>query len=115
VREEVGVREEEQEEGEEGERSEYWSIVKSRIEERDVLDEREEEEDEGDEQDVEGLLKGLGDSRFVEVVREEEDGGIRAIEGLEEGEDSVVEHVGARGVFLSPIVEVVRLIPPRCY
>ncbi|BGP03253.1 hypothetical protein NBRC10513v2_006981 [Rhodotorula toruloides] len=90
---------EEEEDGEEGERSEYWSIVKSRLEERE-----EEEEEEQEEEDVEGLLRGLGDSRFVEVAHEE--GGIRAVERAGNAEDTVVEHAEARGVFLSPIVEV---------
>ncbi|EGU11427.1 Cell wall surface anchored protein [Rhodotorula toruloides ATCC 204091] len=45
-------------------------------------------------------------SRFVEVAHEE--GGIRAVERAGNAEDTVVEHAEARGVFLSPIVEVVR-------
>ncbi|BGP27439.1 hypothetical protein Rt10032_c15g5419 [Rhodotorula toruloides] len=97
---------EEDEDDGEGERSEYWSIVKSRMEEREDNEEMEEEEEEEEEEDdVEGLLKALGESRFVEVAREDERG-IRAVDGAEDAEDSVVEHVEARGVFLSPIVEV---------
>ncbi|KAJ8291929.1 hypothetical protein OF846_004715 [Rhodotorula toruloides] len=103
-REEEDKIEQEEEEGEEGERSEYWSIVKSRIVDEEQEEREEEEEEQDEEEDVEGLLRGLGDSRFVEVAREE--GGIRAVESAEDAEDSVIEHPEARGVFLSPIVEV---------
>ncbi|BGP35146.1 hypothetical protein JCM10296v2_006976 [Rhodotorula toruloides] len=95
---EVEDAEEDADEDGEGERSEYWSIVKSRMEER-----GDEEEEQDEEEGVEGLLRGLGDSRFVEVAHER--GGIRAVERADDAEDSVIEHV-ERGVFLSPIVEV---------